>query len=232
MLPVQTLPLSFESSAPILEVDGRLWLVDIGSAMSAAPDPGIQLCGRMFYFDWRRTLQDQPDIEAIRARLGVPLHGIIGMDVLAKVDLFLDPARGLAQVSERLDPDWRTYAQVPFVSNPSGVCVYVEIQGRCHVARLCSARGLAYHRGSIVDGFPSVGEAQDWCPRAGALVAPSHVVPLRIADVSLDLRFGQASDAMAQAFADARVDCHIGSELFRSRPSYVMGRRRMIALAR
>lgn len=224
---MQTYPLQFRSGLMFLEHDG-LWLVDTGSPVSFGPRDSVELAG--VRFELARSLMGF-SVEKISALVGFEIAGLLGTDVINRLDWLFDLPSGLVTVSteplqlEGPSIEIRDLMGVPVIP--------VEVGGRPLQAIFDTGAELSYLPRECFDGLSPHGRFRDLNPVLGSFEVDVYCLDARIGGIPFTLRSAPTPENLGllqMAFRMAGAQGLLGIDIFRIRPVLYLPRRNLLQI--
>lgn len=219
-----TYNLHYKNGHPYLVIEGEMWLFDTGSPASFGEREELMIGARSVRLP-RSYLG--LDVGALRESLGEPVSGLLGSDVLQRVDWLLDLPHEVAHASEVIEFQGQAAKLEDFMGIPI-VDVGVDEQ----VVRMVFDTGaqLSYWEDPGIERYRVAGITEDFFPGLGAFTTQAHHVPVRVADVQFMVRCGRLPRLLAATLSFAGVAGVLGSEILLDRPIGWSARRREVVI--
>ena len=200
-------PLRHHHGHLLIEVDGRIYLVDTGSPWSLGSQP-VQLGGREFPMQANDLMGHT--CESIAGMVGTPFDGLLGTDILGQFDLELSVRDGVLRLSEPL----LEIQDGPVVESVQGVpLVSVEIGGEAVPMFFDTGAPLSYLSEERVQGCTALGDVDDFHPLLGRFRVSTHAVEMRAWGQTLKIRAGRMPMMLEMALALGGAAGILGTEV-------------------
>jgi hypothetical protein len=219
-----TYELHYKQGHPYLEIEGELWLFDTGSPGSLGEREELVLGTQGL-----RLPRSYLGLEAsaLRDLLREPVSGLLGSDVLGRMDWLLDLPNGVAHAGENLQFQGQTAATDDFMGLP-----IVQVGVGDQDVRMIFDTGaqLSYWEDPGIERYRMAGITEDFFPGLGNFTTQAHHVPVRVADVQFMVRCGRLPRLLAATLSFAGVAGVLGSEILLDRPIGWSARRRELVI--
>lgn len=219
-----TYELRYKQGHPYLEIGGELWLFDTGSPGSFGEREELVLGTQSL-----RLPRSYLGLEAsaLRDLLREPVSGLLGSDVLGRMDWLLDLPNGVAHAGANLQFQGQTAATDDFMGLP-----IVHVGAGDQNVRMIFDTGaqLSYWEDSALGNYRVSGVTEDFFPGIGTFTTQAHHVPLRVAGVQFMVRCGRLPRLLAVTLSFAGVEGVLGSEVLMDRPVGWSARRRELVI--
>jgi len=219
-----TYSLRYKNGHPYLELDGELWLFDTGSPASFGEREELVIGAH--------AMRVQPSylglgVAALRESLGEPVSGLLGSDVLQRMDWLLDLPNETAHASDSL----KFQGQIATIDDFMGLPI-VQVGVGDQVVRMLFDTGaqLSYWEDPGIERYRVSGTTEDFFPGLGTFTTQAHHVPVRVADVQFMVRCGRLPRLLAATLSFAGVAGVLGSEILLDRPIGWSARRRELVI--
>ena len=219
-----TYSLRYKHGHPYLELNKELWLFDTGSPASFGEREELVIGAH--------AVRVQPsylglDVAALRESLGEPVSGLLGSDVLQRMDWLLDLPNETAHASDSLKFQGQTATIDEFMGLP-----IVQVGVGDQDVRMIFDTGaqLSYWEDPSIEHYRVAGITEDFFPGLGNFTTQAHHVPVRVADVQFMVRCGRLPRLLAATLSFAGVAGVLGSEILLDRPIGWSARRRELVI--
>ncbi len=223
---MQQLRLIHRSGHLIASLRNGDWLLDTGSPISFGRESTIELDGERFaigadYFGLNAL--------ALSELVGEPLAGLIGTDVLGKLDLQIDVgAESLTASQQPIEMDGMSVDLEEFM----GVSI-VRVQSAEGEHRMFFDTGaqISYYQNDSLQSFKAAGSVRDFFPGMGEFDTETHIVPFSIGPLAFEFRCGRLPDLLGLTLMMAGVEGIVGNEICVGRKVGYLPRRELLVLA-
>lgn len=213
---------------PVIEHNGKHFLVDTGNPMTIANGEVKDFCGR----DWHAVPSFMgADLAALSEMVGMQLDAMIGLDVMKNFIVTFDYNNGNVTFST---PDESVDGQssVPVnVSGMTGVTTEIDINGQTGLCIFDTGARVSYLVGDIPENAVWVGRQSDYHPLAEHFETDVYEMQASIAGTPFTMRFGKLPQMLEMALGLARVRCIVGCDLLSQHRVIVDFTRRRMMLA-
>lgn len=227
-----TLKLHLENDRLFIEIEDTLWILATGAPRSFGNISVIQIEGEDFpiadnYIGL--TIGDVCDDMGIKEHQGLPIDGLLGMDVLGCFDHVIDCAAQTITLSHAEQDSW---GDVITLTQFMGIPVLTAtIAGSEHAMVLETGANISYFQDDAIKDFPPAGLAQDFYPGYGSFPTDTHQVDMVLGDQAITLRCGTLPGVLAMMMAMAGTTGIVGNELLRQRKVGFFPRRGLLCIA-
>ena len=202
-----------------VELPGAMLLVDTGSPVSCARRGHVSLL--------RRSLAVPQSVlgltaERLSGMVGTPVDGLLGMDILQRFVVGIDPEAGRISVTEpardRSEPRGRDAGRSGSVWLPlqelAGIPLAdVSVAGRRYRAVIDTSARVSYAPRGALTGASVIGEAEDFFPGFGDFRTPLVSLPLELGQHRIDLAFGELPAPLATLTERFGIEVILGTQL-------------------
>ncbi len=222
---MQTLPLEYSSGHLFVTAQGERWLLDTGSPTSIGRAGQLELDGTRFPL--RPSLLGL-DIDSLVTSVGEPFSGLIGTDILGRLDLEIDLPSGLLKVSDSpLDVEGCVIELEAFMGVP---LVHARSTVGSHRMFFDTGAQLSYFNHPSLDSGEPAGEVRDFYPTIGEFHTTTYRVAFRIGSAHFSLRCGRLPELLSATLAMAGAEGIIGNESCVGRKVGYLARRGRLVL--
>ncbi len=225
-LVTDVLPLVLDRGHIYATVDGAEWLVDTGAPVSLSARSSFRLCAHD-----RAVAASYLGLDAstLSGFVGRPVSGLLGMDVMATLDVAFDIADGTLTLSENPLP---VADAVVALGDVMGVpVVQATIGGRSSAVFFDTGAQVTYLRDARALGAVPAGELRDFYPGLGEFVTETWHVDATVGAVTIQTRCGVLPDLLELTLQLAGVDGILGSDILASHRVVMAMRRRLLSIA-
>jgi hypothetical protein len=207
-----TLKLRFEKGHLLAELpDGSLWLADTGAPKSMGTGRTVTVAGV--------TVRLQPaylgvSLKQLRKWVGVDFSGLLGLDVLGRLDAVFDLPAGTVTFSKK--PDLAVDGTVVSVRNHGVPTLTGWVRGRPRPWLLDTGAQLSYFlpQEDDLSVLPFAGRARDFFPVVGEYTVDTYRVPVTLGESNLQLKLRAAVPPRLLRLLLSQWGGLVGSELF------------------
>ena len=185
------------------------WIIATGSPRSFSELPTLELDGV--------SLRLAPtfaglNVANLTALVGVPVTGLIGIDVLKRFDItFHLPS---SQIIFSSEPVALNGTVVPLQTYQSLPILDAIIGGQKTRAFLETGAKLSYWADASLVNYPATGVFEDFYPGIGLFQVDTYRVPVGIGGRNFDIRFGVPTTQVLSMLRMAGVTSILGNEMF------------------
>lgn len=223
---MQRLSLALASGHLVVTMGEHRWLLDTGSPVSFGQATTLELDGQRF------TVAEEYmglDAAGLSALVGEPLSGLLGTDILSRLDIELDLGAGWLGVSlQPLELRGVETALDEFMGLP---ILLIESDDGEHRMFFDTGAQISYFQHNGLGRFRSAGELRDFFPGLGEFHTDTHIVPFRMGPLAFEFRCGRLPELLGLTLAIAGVDGIVGNEICVGRKIGYFARRRLLVLA-
>lgn len=193
----------------LLTSDVGSWIIGTGSPRSFSELPTLELDGV--------TLNLAPTFAGLNAAnltalVGVPVTGLLGIDVLKRFDIIFDlPSSQIIFSSEPVALDGIV---VPLHDYKGLPIIEAVIGGHSSRAFLETGAKLSYWSNSSLTTYPAAGLSEDFYPGIGLFQVDTYRVPVGIGGRNFEIRFGVPTTQVLSMLRMAGVTAILGNEMF------------------
>jgi hypothetical protein len=221
-----TLPLEFDGGHLFMRMGEQAWLVDTGAPQGFGRTDAISLDGMSFPV--QREFMGL-DADVLSGLVNRPTHGLLGADVLNELDMRLDVARSVVELSRSgLDVEGESLPLTFVMGVP---VVTAEIDGEAMSMFFDTGAQVSYWQGEGLDQHEPAGMLSDFYPGFGAFETETFTVPVALGTRSFTLRCGQLPPLLGMTLMMAGSSGIIGNEVLLSRTACYMARRSRLVLS-
>jgi hypothetical protein len=206
-------------------IDGNNWLIDTGAPSSFSDQDVLELDGvKLSLLNNYMGL----DAKSLSAHVGSSIHGLIGTDILAKVDIRLDARKNEVTFSANQLPGEADRIQVSdFMGIP---IVEVEIDGGPRRMFLDTGAQICYFQSDSLSSFPAAGALTDFFPGMGQFETDTHTVPVIVGKQAFRLRCGSLPGLLGMTLLMADVEGIVGNEIMANKVLTYSARRSELSI--
>jgi hypothetical protein len=227
IMQIQT-PLVTHNGHILARIEDKDWLVDTGSPLSFGDSPALTLAGQSFsvasgYMGLTAAM--------LTDLIGHPAEGLIGTDILNRLDVVFDTEAGLLTFA---DDEWDSVEQgfsVPLSFFMEVPLIEVEVAGDRHSMFLDSGAPISYFQDESLADYPSMGAFKDFFPGMGEFESSTHLLPVSIGSVNLDLRCGSLPGLLGLTLLLAGASGIVGNQVLLNRKVAYLPRRQQVVFA-
>lgn len=162
--------------------------------------------------------------------VGFETYGVIGTDVLNRLDVVLDLACGGLHLSDT--PHALDGARLPIDDFVMGVPVVgIPVAGRKRAMFFDTGAPLSYLQDDDLSEHPPAGMERDFFPGVGEFETATHLVPMGIGPLSMRVRCGSLPGLLGMTLGLTGVAGVLGSEMLLGRCVGYFARRRELVIA-
>ncbi len=220
-----TLPLHFRDGHLFLESDGGLWLIDTGAPTSFGSEPAVTIAREQF-----RVGSDYLGLtaETLSSFVAVECIGLLGADILGRLDFILDAPSGRSTISHgELEHGGTAVPLDEFMGIP---IVSARISGIDYRMFFDTGAQISYFQHDTLASFPSAGRASDFYPGVGQFETETHNVDVTLGGVEFTLRCGVLHGLLGAALMMAGTEGIVGNQVLSDRPVGYFPRRHILVL--
>lgn len=223
---MQELPLAFSSGHLLVTIEGKPWLLDTGSPVSFGDADAISLGGQEF-----AVASDYMGLSGklLSGYLGQSVTGLIGADILNRVDVAVNAVLGLANfTSDTFDLQGDVLQMEEFMSIP---IIEVKIGDQMHRMFFDTGAQISYFQGDALSKFPKRGVVKDFFPGMGEFETETHDVTASIGAMEFMLRCGRLPGLLGLTLGLASTAGIVGNEVCAGRTVGYFARRGILVFA-
>jgi hypothetical protein len=218
-------PLHFQAGHLFLEVDDEWWIVDTGAPTSFGTNSRIVLAGQEFSVAPNFLVVDASQLSEY---ISMECTGLLGMDILGKFDLLLDPANQILEVSAG---ELEFEGEVVSLENLMGLpVVTAQIEGRPYRMVFDTGAQISYFQHQSLREFPQEGKMTDFYPGFGQFETDIHIVEAEVGGLAFTLRCGTLPGLLGASFRMTGADGIIGNKILVDRRTGYSPRRNLLVL--
>ncbi len=219
-----TYPLHFRDGHLFVEVDGGLWLFDTGAPSSFGGVTSLSIDEETFHV---ASSYMGMTAGVLSRYVGVECAGLLGGDILNRLDFTLDPTAGTVEASHELVQLHGSPIELDeFMGVP---VVPATIAGRVYRMFFDTGAQVSYFQHDM-NAFPSAGTMTDFYPGIGQFETATHLIDVTLGNASHDLRCGTLPELVGMTLLLAGTDGIVGNEVMRGRRTGYSPRRGLLAL--
>jgi hypothetical protein len=220
-----TFPLRNHNRHLFVEIDGTSWLLDTGAPTSFGVSPELSLAGEQF-----RLVQGYCGLTpaTLSQFVGVNCAGLIGMDILGRLDLLIDPIGEIATFSaEEVQTDGQKIRLDEFMGIP---IIEVRIGGSDYQMFFDTGAQISYFQEESLTEYPPAGTITDFYPGIGQFQTATHNVQISIGKEEHTLRCGTLPGLLGATLMMAGVQGIVGNQIIKNRKVGFFPRRQLLIL--
>jgi len=223
---LQRLSLDFVSGHLFVTIEGERWLVDTGSPNSFGRETTLGLDDQSF----RVAGSDFGlDSAALSSLVGEPLAGLIGGDILGKLDIELDVSGG--NLTASLHPLALVGTQIALEDFMGVPLLHAESEEGAHLMLFDTGAPISYFQHDSLERYEAAGELRDFFPGVGEFTTSTHKVPFTVGQLPFKFRCGRLPELLGLTLAMAGAEGIVGNELCLGRKVGYFPRRGLLVLA-
>jgi hypothetical protein len=208
--------------------DGKICLIDTGSPCSVGNAEIVTFAGG------RHPLK--PDFlgkaaDELPGPIGVRIDVLVGVDILNRYDMLIDPVRQVLVFSEEeLDVEG---AQLSIEQVMGVPLVTADVGGRRMKMFFDTGAKISYVDEKTADAYPRVGTAEDYYMTVGPFQTAIHRIPMMLGSLTIALECGTLPQSLQLSLAAAGAAGIVGNEiLVNFMVAYLPRRARIILMRR
>jgi hypothetical protein len=152
------------------------------------------------------------NVANLTALVGVPVTGLLGIDVLKRFDITFDLPS--SQIIFSSEPVALNGTVVPLQDYKGLPIIEAVIGGHSSRAFLETGAKLSYWSNESLPTYPATGVFEDFYPGIGLFQVDTYRVPVGIGGRNFDIRFGVPTTQVLSMLRMAGVTAILGSEIF------------------
>jgi hypothetical protein len=185
------------------------WIIGTGSPRSFSELPALELDGVL--------LNMAPSFAGLNAAtlsalIGVPVIGLLGIDVLKRFDIEFDSPS--SQIMFSSNPVAWNGTVVPLQTYQDLPILDATIGGQKTRAFLETGAKLSYWADASLVNYPATGVFEDFFPGIGLFQVDTYRVPVGIGGRNFEIRFGVPTIQVLSMLRMAGVTAILGNEMF------------------
>ena len=192
----------------IVNAEGRPYLLDTGAPFSVGYEP-VRIAGRTFPSEYAYM---GVTASCLTQRVGVPLEGLIGADILKYFNLGIYATERMVQFSQQ--PACGDVL-VPVQDHMGVPIVSVRVGGRVRRVFLDTGASMSYLLPEAFKGLTPEGRFEDSYPLLGEFLTDVYPMDVVMGGVPCTLRFGVLPDELRSLLVAGGVEGILGTELLR-----------------
>ena len=206
-----TYTLIHQAGQMFLTTDVGSWIIGTGSPRSFSELPTLELDGV--------SLNMAPSFAGLSAAtlsafIGLPVTGLLGIDVLKRFDIEFDLPSSQIMLSS--NPVAWNGTVVPLQTYQGLPILDAVIGGQNARAFLETGAKLSYWADASLVNYPATGVFEDFYPGIGLFQVDSYRVPVGIGGRNFDIRFGVPTTQVLSMLRMAGVTAILGNEIFQN----------------
>ena len=192
-----------------LTTDVGSWIIGTGSPRSFSELPTLEIDGA--------SLNLAPTFAGLSAAtlsafIGLPVTGLLGIDVLKRFDIEFDLPS--SQIMFSSNPVAWNGTVVPLQTYQGLPILDADIGGQKTRAFLETGAKLSYWADASLVNYPATGVFEDFYPGIGLFQVDTYRVPVGIGGRNFDIRFGVPTTQVLSMLRMAGVTAILGNEMF------------------
>ena len=185
------------------------WIIGTGSPRSFSEIPTLELDGVLLNLAPTFAGLNAANLTAL---VGVPVTGLLGIDVLKRFDVIFDlPSSQIIFSSEPFALDGTIVPLQDFQGLP---IIEAVIGGHSSRAFLETGAKLSYWADASLVNYPATGVFEDFYPGIGLFQVDTYRVPVGIGGRNFEIRFGVPTTQVLSMLRMAGVTAILGNEMF------------------
>lgn len=226
-----TLTLHLEDDRLFIGIKNKMWIMATGAPRSFGKIGAIQLEDEDFTIAdnyMGMTIDDVLDVMLTEKHQGLPIVGLLGMDILGCFDHVIDCTAQTIALSRAQQDCWGDVITLTqFMGTP---VLPVTIADRDYAMVLETGASISYFQDASIKDFPSAGTTQDFYPGYGRYETETHEVTMTLGGQTFTLRCGILPDALSVMMEMTGTTGVVGNELLRDRKVGFFPRRGLLCL--
>ncbi|WP_163936200.1 hypothetical protein [Paraferrimonas sp. SM1919] len=169
------LPLLLNDGRMYLNIEGQLWLIDTGSAVSFSNNRKLVLAGESFELEEHYL---GFDIEILNGQLSLACEGLLGTDIINRFDWIFDLKNQQARFSRSELPLLQNQIKADF----SFQCpiINIEMLGQSQPMFFDTGSQFSYHLERDITQCQQNGKLHDYSPAVGYFNSDSFIVDVDV----------------------------------------------------
>jgi hypothetical protein len=206
-----TYTLIHQAGQLLLSTNLGSWIIGTGSPRSFSELPTLELDGV--------SLNMAPSFAGLNATnltalVGVPVTGLLGIDVLKRFDIEFDLPSSQIMLSSN-PVAWKGTV-VPLQTYQGLPILDADIGGQNARAFLETGAKLSYWQDASLVNYPATGAFEDFYPGIGLFQVDTYRVPVEIGGRNFEIRFGVPTTQVLSMMRMAGVTAILGNEIFQN----------------
>ena len=194
-----------------LTTDVGSWIIGTGSPRSFSELPTLELDGVSLNMAASFAGLSAATLSAF---IGLPVTGLLGIDVLKRFDIEFDlPA---SQIIFSKNPVAWNGTVVPLQTYQGLPILDAVIGGHSSRAFLETGAKLSYWQEASLVNYPATGVFEDFYPGIGLFQVDTYRVPVEIGGRNFEIRFGVPTTQVLSMLRMAGVTAILGNEIFQN----------------
>jgi len=208
--------------------DGKICLIDTGSPCSVGNAESVMFAGGRYPL--QSTFLGKAADE-LPGPISVRIDVLIGVDILNRYDLLIDPVRQVLVFSEEeLDVEGEQLSIEQVMGVP---IVTADVGGNRLKMFFDTGAKISYVDQETANAYPRVGTAEDYYMTVGPFQTAVHRIPMMLGSLTIDLECGTLPQSLQLLLAAAGAAGIIGNAILGDFMVACLPRRkRMILMAR
>ncbi len=198
----------------LLEVEGKLALIDTGSPISMGRGNLLQLEGRR----WTPSQSGEGVLDIVSEHLNTPVEWLLGYDILSAHRMLIDWPNSAARIGGAI-PRRTVTTSIPIETVMGVPLIDASFGGRGIRAVLDSGAALSYAPRAAVQGLTSVGTYTDFYPGIGVFETETWNVEVHVGERAIQTTVGVLPEMLQTMFGLLLGDNGwiLGVDFFRNR---------------
>jgi hypothetical protein len=207
--------------------DGKICLIDTGAPYSVGNAEVVMFAGG------RHPLK--PDFlgkaaDELPGPIGVRIDVLIGVDILNRYDMLIDPVRKVLVFS---DEELAVEGEALPIEQAMGVpIVTADVGGTRLQMFFDTGAKISYVDEKTANAYPRAGTAQDFYVTIGPFQTSIHRIPMLLGSLTIDLECGTLPQSLQLSLAAAGAEGIVGNAILDYFMVFYMPRRKMLILMR
>ena len=206
-----TYTLIHQAGQMFLTTDVGSWIIGTGSPRSFSELPTLELDGVSLNLAASFAGLSAATLSAF---IGLPVTGLLGIDVLKRFDIEFDLPSSQIMLSS--NPVAWNGTVVPLQTYQGLPILDAVIGGQNARAFLETGAKLSYWADASLVNYPATGVFEDFYPGIGLFQVDTYRVPVGIGGRNFDIRFGVPTTQVLSMLRMAGVTAILGNEIFQN----------------
>lgn len=197
----------------LIDCGGDVLLVDTGSPMSFHENGSIRIGNEVFPVS---TSLMGVDSSYIADKVGMPVSGLLGMDIIGRLGMKIDVPGGKLYIS----PSTEGMSRVPSEQGLGYVSMEMSVAGRPAKVILDTGAPTSYISKSFTQGLTPVGQVTDFNPMVpgDTFETPVFELPSAFAGKEFTMKAGHLPGSMQVMLTLMGIDGVVGMEILKRYP--------------